>query len=148
MTTRSDNDVGSAVSAHSPDVEPLKPKAVLVVEDEDNVRMLMSEVLSNQGYVVLTAPDGAEALRASDRHAGTLDLVIVDVVLPGMTSQQLIERLIAARPGLKALYISGHFDELVLAHGGRITPDALLQKPFTIATLTRRVRDVLGQPRR
>lgn len=123
---------------------PRGRETILVVEDERPVRELVGDVLRLQGYRVLTAEDGLAALRAADSHAGHIDLVVVDIVIPGMHVKELVDRLTTARPGLKILYISGFTGELVGQHGLVRLETNFLQKPFTVDGLARKVREVLG----
>jgi DNA-binding NtrC family response regulator len=119
-------------------------ETILVVDDERPVRELVGDVLRLQGYQVLTAEDGPAALRAVDAHSGPIDLVVVDVVIPGMHVKDLVDRLTAARPGLKTLYISGFTGDLVGLHSQVRLETNFLQKPFTVDGLARKVRDILG----
>jgi len=119
-------------------------ETILVVEDERPVRELVGDVLRLQGYKVLTAEDGQAALRAADAHSGHIDLVVVDIVIPGMHVKELVDRLIAARPALKILYISGFTGDLVGQHGLVRLETNFLQKPFTVDGLARKVREVLS----
>jgi len=119
-------------------------ETILVVEDERPVRELVGDVLRLQGYKVLTAEDGQAALRAADAHSGHIDLVVVDIVIPGMHVKELVDRLTAARPALKLLYISGFTGDLVGQHGLVRIDTNFLQKPFTVDGLARKVREVLG----
>jgi two-component system cell cycle sensor histidine kinase/response regulator CckA len=115
---------------------------VLLVEDEDAVRALAREVLRRHGYVVLEAHHGVDALRVAERHGDVIHLLVTDVVMPHMSGRELAERLIAARPGLKTLFMSGYTDHALLPED--LTPGAsFLQKPFTPDVFARRVRRVL-----
>jgi two-component system cell cycle sensor histidine kinase/response regulator CckA len=119
-------------------------ETVLVVEDEDAVRELLRQLLSDHGYVVLTAPRGRDALQLAERHEGSIDLVVTDVVMPEMGGGELVRRLTAMRPDLKVLYISGYPDDEVVRRGVEGTGTSFLHKPFTADGLMRRVRDVLA----
>ncbi len=121
---------------------PRGTETILVVEDELPVRELVGDVLRLQGYKVLTAEDGQTALQVADAHAGHIDLVVVDIVIPGMHVKELVDRLTAARPALRILYISGFTGDLVGQQVGVATN--FLQKPFTVDGLARKVRDVLS----
>jgi two-component system, cell cycle sensor histidine kinase and response regulator CckA len=118
-------------------------ETILVVEDERPVRELVGDVLRLHGYQVLTAEDGPSALQALGAHSGPIDMVIVDVVIPGMQVKELVDRLTATRPALKLLYISGFTGDLVGQHGLVRLETNFLQKPFTVDGLARKVRDVL-----
>jgi two-component system cell cycle sensor histidine kinase/response regulator CckA len=121
-------------------------ETVLVVEDDDAVRALMSTMLERKGYRVLEAatPLAAEAL--FDQHHGAIDLLVADVIMPGSSGPALFERLSATRPDLRVLFVSGYTDDTVI-HQGQLMPEfEFLQKPFTADTLNGRVRDVLARP--
>jgi DNA-binding NtrC family response regulator len=128
-----------------PETDQSGPReTILVVDDERPVRELVGDVLRLQGYEVLTAEDGLSALRAADSHSGPIDLVVVDVVIPGMHVKDLVDRLTTARPGIKTLYISGFTGDLVGLQGQVRLETNFLQKPFSVDGLARKVRDVLG----
>jgi signal transduction histidine kinase len=114
-------------------------QTLLLVEDEETLRRLMALVLTGAGYQVLAAGRGEEALELGRRHAGTIHLLVTDMVMPGMSGRELAEDLRRLRPELKVLYISGYSEEIA-AHQGRLSPDALfLQKPFREEQLLRQV---------
>jgi DNA-binding response OmpR family regulator len=119
---------------------------VLLVEDEEMVRRMTCEVLQGAGYRVLEAASGFEALRVSAGHGGPLDLLLTDVVMPGMSGRELAERLAPAWPGMKVLYMSGHTDDAIFHHGVTQAGIGYLQKPFTPEVLERRVRELLVTP--
>lgn len=118
-----------------------RPSVVLVVEDEAEVRELARVVLEGDGYTVLVARNGEEALQICDREVEPIDLVLSDVVMPRMTGPELVKRLWQSRPAMKVLYISGYADEKTAAAYGFMGP--LLRKPFSLDTLARKVREVL-----
>jgi two-component system cell cycle sensor histidine kinase/response regulator CckA len=118
-------------------------ETILVVEDEQMVRQLATRVLQQLGYRVLEAADGMEALRVAQRHGGTIDLLLTDMVMPQMNGNVLAERLRAVHPQLKVLFISGYSDGMLGQQRLVERKEALLQKPFTPALLARAVRDVL-----
>ncbi len=122
----------------SPPSEPGGDQTILVVEDEAPVRELITRILAGAGYTVLAAAGGPAALELAHAHAGTIDLLLTDVIMPGMLGQELAERLRAARPGLRSLYMSG-FSEWMLGQTTAPAPVALLEKPFTAAALLARV---------
>ena len=135
-------------------VEPLRPpparrrarngsEVVLLVEDEENIRLPAIEVLEARGYKVLQAADAAEALARSGEHAGHIHLLITDVIMPGMSGSQLARRLIAARPDMRILYISGYPEDAIAHHGVLDAEKSFLQKPFSPATLLDKVREIL-----
>jgi CheY-like chemotaxis protein len=128
---------------------PRGTETVLLVEDEDPVRAVAQGILLRHGYVVLAAHDGAEALSMSERHEGKIDLLLSDVVMPKMSGPVLAKLLAGARPSMKVLFMSGYTDDATLRHGVRGAELAYQQKPITVETLTRKVREVLdGDARR
>ncbi len=112
-------------------------ETVLVVEDEDSVRAFTVDVLRQAGYTLLEARDGHAALDLAGRHAGPIDLLVCDLVMPGLMGSELAERLMAARPETRTLFMTGY------ASLDREGLGSLLYKPFTPAALTRRVREAL-----
>ena len=125
---------------------PRGEETVLLVEDEAMVRELMRATLANQGYRVLVAASGEEALAAVAAHRGSLDLLVTDVVMPRMRGTDLATRLAPAHPHLRVLFMSGYADDASLRHGVRDGQAAFLQKPFTRPALALKVREVLDQP--
>jgi two-component system, cell cycle sensor histidine kinase and response regulator CckA len=119
-------------------------ETILLVEDEDSVRQLVRETLESRGYHVLEAGDGQAGLAVAAGHSDTIHLVITDVVMPGMSGQQLVQQLLSARPGIKALYLSGYAEDAFGNAKPSDSPKAFLQKPFTLQNLARKVREVLG----
>jgi CheY-like chemotaxis protein len=117
-------------------------RTVLLVEDEGEVRMLIREILQMHGYDVLEARDRAHALQLGARYPGTMDLVIVSVARPGPATDEVVQDVVAARPGIKVLYVSGYLEdhEEWVGHP-RLGP--VLQKPFTVADLTDTIARVL-----
>ncbi len=117
---------------------------VLLVEDEEIVRNLLQRVLEKLGYNVLHARNAADALALSNRYAGPIDLLVTDVVMPGMNGRELARQLTDSRPGARVLYMSGYLD----MRGRKVDlgPDAaFLQKPFTPDVLGRKIREVLDK---
>ena len=129
-------------------VHPVQKRAtesVLLVEDEESVRQLVRETLEAKGYKVLEADHGAAALQIADRHNGPIDILITDVVMPGMNGREVSTRLCAAHPKTRVLYLSGYAEDAIV-HEGVLDPGAsFLQKPFSLQTLVRKVREVLDQ---
>ncbi|HYK88659.1 MAG TPA: ATP-binding protein [Acidobacteriota bacterium] len=117
-------------------------ETVLVVEDEDGVRTLVRQILSHNGYVVLEAKNGEEALELAARN-GHIHLLATDVVMPKMDGCELAERLIPLRPGMKVLFLSGHTDDAIVHHGVLKDGTPFLQKPFTPSAFAEKVRAVL-----
>ena len=125
------------------ELEKQGSETVLVVEDESTVRLVAVNSLRKAGYDVLEAENGQEALRLVEEHPGEIQLVLTDVVVPKMHGPELVAEPITRRPGIKALYMSGHADDALVRHGvteGRL---AFLEKPFTREDLTNVVRAVL-----
>ncbi len=140
-------DAPAAAAAPSADTRPARgSETVLLVEDDAAVRRLAEATLERAGYRVLTAASGADALRlAAGRGASdeAIDLVITDVVMPGMPGPALAQRLEAAHPGIRVLYMSGYADDTMARHGVSEERVSFLAKPFAPDALTRRVREVL-----
>jgi len=118
-------------------------ETVLLVEDDAMVRRLAEATLERQGYRVLAAPSGGDALRLAAGRNGSIDLVITDVVMPGMPGPELAQRLEASHPGLRVLYMSGYADDTMARHGISEERVNFLAKPFSPDELARRVREVL-----
>ncbi|HEX9524004.1 MAG TPA: response regulator, partial [Reyranella sp.] len=130
-------------AAPAPEVGSLHgSETILLVEDQKEVRALTRRILEKRGYRVLVAATGAEAVVLAEQHE--IDLLVTDVVMPGMSGSELGTRLGPLYPGMKVLYLSGYTDEAIL-HQGLLEPGvAFLQKPFTPESLARKVREVLG----
>ena len=123
-------------------------ETVLLAEDEDSVRLVATAALERRGYRVLAAADGESAIAISRAYPGRIDLLVTDVVMPGMNGRELAEQLELMRPGLAVLFVSGYTDDAVLLKGVSLDERTFLQKPFTSLELARRVRAVLAQPHR
>ncbi len=106
------------------------------------MRTLAHRVLERSGYTVLPCADGAEALDVAERHAAPIHLLLTDVVMPGLHGHEVARRVAGARPEIKVLYMSGYADEALLGPSA-IAHDALIEKPFAVDNLTRRVREAL-----
>ena len=120
-------------------------ETILIVENDDALRNLVRKILKLQGYRILDAENGIEALKVSKKHEGRIHLVITDVVMPKMGGRKLVERLRRLRPEMKLVYMSGYTDEAIVHHGVLMPGIEFLQKPFTSASLKRKVREVLDQ---
>jgi CheY-like chemotaxis protein len=118
-------------------------ETVLVVEDEEPVRMLAQRLLVAKGYTVLTAAGGDEALAVAADAPGPVSLLLTDVVMPGMSGRELASRLADKVPGMKVLYMSGYTDDDIVRHGVLDPRTPFLPKPFTPDGLLRKIRDVL-----
>ena len=129
--------------------QPLLPhpspgtETVLLAEDEEVLRRLAREILSGNGYKVLEAGNGREALLLSEAHRGEIHLLLTDVVMPKMSGRELGERIRLQRPDLRILYMSGYTDDAILRDGVLEDGIPFLQKPFTPEGLARKVREVL-----
>lgn len=119
-------------------------ETVLVVEDEEAVRTMAVVALQHYGYAPLAAADGEEALRMLRHHAGTVDIMVTDVVMPGMSGTELAEDARRIRPSMKVMFVSGYTDDAVVRHGLLRADVAFLQKPYTPVILARKLRQVLG----
>lgn len=119
-------------------------ETILLVEDEESVRQLVRETLECKGYKVIDAENGEGGISAAVRHAGKIDLVITDVVMPGMGGREMAEEVVKARPNTKVLYLSGYAEDAILNEDGIDNAAAFLQKPFTLQNLSRKVREILG----
>ena len=106
-------------------------ETILVVEDHEGVRSLIVGTLELCGFQVLQAADGAEALRQVAQHVGTIDLLLTDVIMPGMNGKEVADQLAVLRPGIKVLFMSGYSGELIAHHGVLEAGVAYLPKPFT-----------------
>jgi two-component system cell cycle sensor histidine kinase/response regulator CckA len=155
--------IGSCFQIYLPRVEESVSKAaaevptdnlggtetILLVEDADALRKLARSFLVDHGFQVMVASNGEEAVRVAERHGRPIDLLVTDVVMPGMNGRALADRLLAKQPKLKVLYISGYTDSFIAGHGVLEEGTFLLHKPFTEEVLIRKVRDVLdGRPSR
>jgi PAS domain S-box-containing protein len=140
----------SAEAAGTTEV-PARPatghETILVAEDEDDVRALAREILERQGYTVLEAADGAQALQVYEKEGERIDLNLTDVVMPRMSGRELVDRVRATRATMPVLYMSGYTEDAILRHGVRDASMLLLGKPFAPADLVGKVREVLDRPR-
>jgi len=110
---------------------------------EASVRELVRDTLAARGYKVLEAENGESGLRVAEAHGDGIDILITDVVMPGIGGRELAKRLLQIRPNLAVLYLSGYTEDTIL-HQGVLGPGtAFLQKPFTLQNLARKVREVL-----
>ena len=119
-------------------------ETVLLVEDEEGVRSLVSNMLRDQGYRVYEAENGWHALDVFTKYSGEIQLLLTDVIMPKMSGRELAERLKTKSPALKVVYMSGYTDDIVAREGVVFDNTVLLHKPFTLEGLTRKLREVLG----
>jgi PAS domain S-box-containing protein len=126
---------------------PKGSETVLLVEDEVSLRQLLQETLETSGYSVLVAKDGAQALRIAEVHSGAIEMLVTDVVMPGMSGPKVVEFMAQTRPGVKVVFISGYSEEAVAKHGLEGPGRAFVSKPFNPETLLRRMRELLDARR-
>jgi two-component system cell cycle sensor histidine kinase/response regulator CckA len=160
ITVDSEVGLGTAFKLYLPRVEetpkiegPERPaevsrrggsETVLLVEDDEPLRTLAREILSVQGYTVLEAATPSDALRLADAHMGPIHILLTDVVMPQMNGRQVADHVLAARPSLKVLFMSGYTDAAIVQHGVLEPGTHFLRKPFTPDGLTRKISEVLG----
>ncbi|HJT88207.1 MAG TPA: response regulator [Bryobacteraceae bacterium] len=121
-------------------------KTILVVDDEPEIRKLVGAMVSQTGYTVLTADSGEHALTLYKNQQAPLELLITDVVAPGMSGPMLADKLTALQPDLKVLYISGYDNTHVVQKYVVEKGHALLSKPFTVEELQTKVNELLHRP--
>jgi PAS domain S-box-containing protein len=142
---RTDGDVESEAASGQPVPVALEgTETILLVEDEENVRALVRTILQRYGYQVIEAQTGGDALLVSERHAGVIDLLLTDVIMPHISGPQLAKRL--GGLVLKVLYMSGYTEDSMVRQGVVDASIALLQKPVSPEALVRKVREVLDSP--
>jgi len=142
-----DEPVQAAEAAPAGPADVRGTETVLLVEDESAVRAIARETLRARGFKVLEAQNGEEALRVAEGTPGAIDLLLTDVVMPGISGRTLADRLKAQRRGLRVLYMSGYTADALGHHGVLDAGISYLQKPFASDQLARKVREVLDQPR-
>lgn len=123
---------------------PHRSVTILIVEDNDNLRNLLLRALEGHGFSVLTAADGAEALRLCEEHNGTIDLVVSDIVMPRLNGLELEKRISAARPETKFMFITGFGDQFPELRKRIKSGANILEKPFLPSELLRKVEDTLN----
>jgi two-component system cell cycle sensor histidine kinase/response regulator CckA len=133
----------SLAPVHRAQGTPSGTETILLAEDDDQLRKLLGGFLQRLGYRVLAAANSEEALAEAAKHAGTIHLLLTDVVMPGESGRQLARRLEEVRPGLRTLYVSGYTDATIMDQSILERGHHYLQKPFTPTVLARRVREVL-----
>lgn len=134
---------GSADAFHEPARRLQGAETILLVEDDAVLRNATRQVLQRYGYTVLEAENGDEALGVAALYRETIHLLVTDVVMPGLGGRVLAERLLALRPELKLLFMSGYTDDAIVRHGVAQDQVAFLQKPFSPVSLGKKVREVL-----
>ncbi|MFZ0797271.1 MAG: PAS domain S-box protein [Terriglobales bacterium] len=118
-------------------------ETVLLVEDEESVRELVRLTLTSRGYKVLEAENGESGLQIAEDFKEHIDILITDVVMPGIGGRELAKKLLTLRPGISVLYLSGYTEDAVVTQGALGPTSAFLQKPFTLQNLAKKVREVL-----
>jgi two-component system cell cycle sensor histidine kinase/response regulator CckA len=129
-----------------PDARATGDQTVLLVEDEDAVRLIISTALRRHGYRVLEAPTPAAAIELAEHYPDRIDLLLSDVVMPGMNGPALAQRLVGVRPSLRVLFVSGYADILTTPHGADNPHLDFLSKPFKASVLAEKVRSILARP--
>ncbi len=143
LLPRVDEPVAVQATARALDERAPAIETILLVEDEDVVRNLVSQVLSTSGYRVLEAANGKDALQICELHSEPIHLMVTDVVMPHMGGRELAEQMAKIRPATKVLYVSGHTEDSIVHHGVSDQEMNFLQKPFTPLALIAKVRQVL-----
>jgi len=157
VVVTSDPESGASFAVYLPlvDERPAEPppavpetgtdadRTVLLAEDEDVVRMLVREMLEESGYAVLEASSAEAAIEVSEAHGGHIDLLLTDVVMPGMNGPALAKELSESRPSMRVLYTSGFTNSAVAEQGVAVEETVFLAKPFSSAALTAKVLEVL-----
>jgi CheY-like chemotaxis protein len=136
-------EIVEAPSAPSPGALSNGTETILLVDDEPAVRAIAQRILERAGYTVLAAANGHDARTLLEGHVGVVALLLTDIIMPGMSGWQLAEQLVTIRPALRVLFASGYAGDAVLPGRRLEGPINFLAKPFSAATLTRKVRDVL-----
>ncbi len=130
-------------TAPLPATTPRGSDTILLVEDEASLRTMIGVILEESGYSVLAVGNAEEALRVAQERSEAIHLLVTDVVMPGMSSRELVERLTARHRTMKVLYISGYTEDTVIHYGVEQRQTAFLQKPFTPDVLLRKIRELL-----
>src|SRR5262245_5901660 len=118
-------------------------ETLLIVENESAIRNLLQVALKRNGYTVLAAESGREALEVVRNHAGAIHLLITDVVMPDMDGPELVRQLSTIRPDTRTLFVSGYMDDTLGERGILATNANFIQKPFSPRTIAQRVREIL-----
>ncbi|HDD44886.1 MAG TPA: response regulator, partial [Candidatus Desulfofervidus auxilii] len=130
----------SAMEFHLPSIKA----TILVVEDEEEIRNLLREMLEHLGYEVIIAETGMKALRLFDKYKDKINLIITDVVMPQISGKELVEKIKKEYPEIKVLYMSG-YPENVIAHYGVLEEDInFISKPFTLMELTKKLKKIFN----
>jgi two-component system cell cycle sensor histidine kinase/response regulator CckA len=134
---------GETVPSKHGGPQSMESKTILVVDDEDKMRKILRLGLTGQGLTVLEAAGGDEALRVCKDHQGPIHLLLVDVVMPGMSGVELAPLIMALRPDIKVILMSGYRDDHILLNAA-LNPNApFFHKPFTLEDLVKKIRELL-----
>jgi DNA-binding NtrC family response regulator len=121
----------------------MRPHTVLVVDDAKGLPELAGRLLTRKGYKSIVAANADEALRAFEENP-SIDVLLTDVVMPGASGPELSKQLVARRPALKVIYMSGYMEDAIIQYGVLNSGIAFLHKPFTAATLEQKIHDVIA----
>jgi CheY-like chemotaxis protein len=135
--------VQSTPAVRTAEILPRGSETILLVEDEEALRTLARNCLESQGYCVLEAADGNAAIATAEKHSGPIQLLLTDVIMPGMNGRHLADRLTELRPAIKVLYLSGYASDLIAQYGVLDPEILLLEKPFTLRALLIKVQEAL-----
>ena len=125
---------------------PADSETIVVVEDKGQVRELVQEILQAEGYTILTAAEGEEGLRLCTEYDGPIDLLLTDVVMPGLSGPEMAQCILPVHPTIKVVFMSGYASDAIGAHGVLDPGTAFLQKPFMPDILIGKVRETLDKP--
>jgi CheY-like chemotaxis protein len=139
-------DGGDEPAPTRPEPPVASGETILLVEDEPAVRTFVARALRQQGYEVLDASNGGEALLIAEDHPGSIHLLLTDVIMPRLSGKQLATRLRRVRAEMRVLYMSGYAEEIVATHGALEAGAAFIAKPLTAEALGRKIREVLAAP--
>jgi PAS domain S-box-containing protein len=143
---RSENVLTTTAETESMPEIPRGTETVLLVEDEENVLRMVRGLLGSTGYTVLVANSPQEATEVAEQFPGVIDLLVTDLIMPGMNGRELANQLTASRPGLRCLYMSGYPADVIAHHGMIDAGVRLIQKPFSLKLLARNVREAIDCP--
>ena len=121
-------------------------ETILLAEDEDGIRELLNDILSERGYTVLQAKNGEHAVKCSESHNGEIQLLLTDVVMPKMNGKDVAQNILRSRPDLKVIYMSGYTSDAIVSRGILDEGIEFLEKPFTPTSVATKVREVLDRP--
>ena len=123
-----------------------RSETILLVEDAEPLRDLTRVLLKNNGYTVLVAESGAEAIELAEHDDQPIHLLLTDVVMPGMSGREVASYLTAKRPEMRVIYMSGYTNDVIAHHGVLDSGISFIEKPFSQETLMRKLREVLDRP--